>query len=93
MVFESRRSSRDVDGRCTLVTISLRYAEFANVLDPAGWDFAPTAVNYHELYDVSSDYYMMVNIWADAGAEQQQLLHEKLERAFRCKGRAECNAA
>ena len=35
--------------------VDLLYAEFTNVLDPAGWHFEPAAVNFHELYHVESD--------------------------------------
>ena len=58
--------------------IDLLYAEFTNVLDPAGWHFEPAAVNYHELYHVGEDYFMLENVYASAAEEVKMALHEKL---------------
>lgn len=73
--------------------IDLLYAEFTNVLDPAGWHFEPAAVNYHELYHIREDYFMLENLYTAATDEVKTALHEKLQRGFNCQGRAECDAA
>jgi hypothetical protein len=42
------------------------YAEFVDGHDPASYYFAPSAINFHELYNVTTDYYMMHNIYGRA---------------------------
>ena len=63
------------------------------MLDPRGWYFEDDAVNYYELYYVSDDYYMLSNVYTQATEDTKAALHEKLEKAFSCSGRSECDAA
>jgi len=70
--------------------IDLLYAEFADVTNPLAWHFAPDQINFHELYDVSSDYYMLDNIYWHAGEAVKAQLHAQLQAAIKCKGATEC---
>ena len=72
--------------------INMLYSEFVNVLDPLAWDFAPSQVNFYELYDVTKDYYMMHNIFPTASEALKDQLHLKLQTAIKCKGATECLA-
>ena len=72
--------------------VDLLYAEFADVLNPLAWDFAPDQLNFFELYDVSKDYYMMNNLYPTASASVKAALHTRLQTLIKCKGVAECTA-
>ena len=63
---------------------------FADVTNPLAWHFAPDQINFHELYDVSSDYYMLDNIYWHAGEAVKAQLHAQLQAAIKCKGATEC---
>merc|ERR1719482_71521 len=78
---------RILDGRRDLL-----YAEFVDGFDPKSWDFAPSQVNFYELYDVAEDYHMMRNIYDRASAEEKQHLHQRLQAALHCRGAAQCAA-
>ena len=56
----------------------------------AGYYFAPTSINFRELYNVTADYYMLKNIYAEASEELKGLLHDRLQQALACKGSAQC---
>lgn len=73
---------------------SQRYAEFADVLNPLAWNFAPDQINFYELYDVAAgDFYMLNNIYDSASPDMKQRLHNRLQTAIKCSGRLECFAA
>jgi hypothetical protein len=70
-----------------------RYAEFADVLNPAAWDFAPDQINFRELYDVAAgDYFMLHNIFDAASDAMKLALHTRLQTAIKCKGGVDCFA-
>lgn len=73
--------------------VDLLYAEFTDVLNPAGWLFSPGSVNFRELYHVDMDYFMMRNVYSEAAPQLKASLHQKLQRAFTCQGRAQCDEA
>lgn len=76
---------RVVDGSTDLL-----YAEFADVTNPLAWDFAPDQLNFHELYNVTEDYFMSHNIYGSASQDLKDTLHKRLQTALKCKGAAEC---
>ena len=69
------------------------YAEFADVSDPLAWDFAPDRINFYELYNMSSDPFMLRNIYHTAPAALKADLHARLHRAIACKGAKACTAS
>ncbi len=71
----------------------LLYAEFADVSDPKAWDFAPDRINYYELYNMSTDPFMLRNIYHEVPAELAQELHTRLHKAIACKGAEQCTAS
>ena len=71
----------------------LLFAVFADVNNPKAWDFAEDELNYFELYDVTSDYYMQNNIYPKASEEMRKALMARLQAALRCKGRSQCRNA
>ena len=76
----------------TTANIDLLYAEFADVNNPLAWDFAPSQLNFFELYDVRNDYYMMNNIYATASAHVKEMLHARVQSVIKCRGVVECTA-
>ena len=50
-------------------TNDLLYAEFTDVTNPKAWDFAPSELNFFELYNVTNDYYMAHNIYESVDEE------------------------
>ena len=54
------------------------------------WDFADGTINFHELYNISNDYYELNNIYADVTDEMRQALHTQLHAYFHCDGQGEC---
>ena len=72
-------------------TGDLLYAEFVDGDNPAGYYFAPSAINFRELYNVTEDYYMLHNVYESATLELKELLHTRLQLAVKCRGSAECN--
>lgn len=72
--------------------INLLYAEFADVNNPLAWDFAPSQLNFFELFDVSQDYYMMKNIYPSASGEVKAALHARVQSLIKCKGVVQCTA-
>lgn len=70
----------------------LLYAEFADVTDPNAWTFPPDSINFYELYNVSSDYYMLNNIYSVAPEKLKKDLHSRLQQAIACQGHKNCNA-
>lgn len=73
-------------------TGDLLYAEFVDGHDPASYYFAPSAINFHELYNVTADYYMLHNIYERAPQALKDLLHDRLHLAVTCQGSQQCNA-
>ena len=73
-----------------LQTGNLLYAEFVDGNDPAGYDYAPAAINFRELYNVSSDYYMLHNVYHEATDSLKSLLHDRLQLAIACRGSKQC---
>ena len=73
--------------------VDLLYAEFCDVNDPLAWNFAPDRLNYFELYNVSEDYYMARNIYEESSAPLKASLHERLQRAIKCRGAEACSKA
>ena len=71
-------------------TGDLLYAEFVDGNDPAGYDYAPAAINFRELYNVTNDYHMLHNIYAEASPDLKILLHDRLQLAVACRGSHEC---
>jgi hypothetical protein len=71
-------------------TGNLLYAEFVDGNDPAGYDYAPAAINFRELYNVSSDYYMLHNVYHEATDGLKSLLHDRLQLAIACRGSKQC---
>jgi len=71
----------------------LLYAEFADVTDPRAWTFEPDSINFYELYNVSSDYYMLNNIYFSASKKLKNELHDRLHQAISCKGHQNCTTA
>ena len=70
------------------------YGEFADVTDPAAWTFPERAINFRELYNVSTgDWMMMENVHDAAPPALKTALRQKLHAAIACAGRAECDAA
>ena len=65
------------------------YAEFVDGHDPASYYFAPSAINFHELYNASTDPWMMDNLVRATPEATLRALHEKLHAWFACSG-AEC---
>ena len=55
------------------------------------WDFAPSQLNFFELYNVTNDYYMAHNIYASAPSALKAQLHSQLQTAIKCKGSKECD--
>ena len=45
-------------------TGDLLYAEFVDGNNPAGYDYAPAAINFRELYNVTEDYHMLHNVFS-----------------------------
>lgn len=76
----------------TLATVDMLYAEFADVNNPLAWNFAPDQLNYFELYDVTTDYFMLENIYPTADAALKEKLHTRLQAAIKCKGTVECSS-
>eukprot|EP00041_Stephanoeca_diplocostata_P025266 m.657476 g.657476 ORF g.657476 m.657476 type:complete len:563 (-) comp22713_c0_seq8:2129-3817(-) len=70
--------------------VNLLYAEFTDVSDPAAWNFAPESINFYELYNVTSDYFMLNNIYPSASQPLREYLHTRLQAAIKCRGRAQC---
>lgn len=66
------------------------YAEFVDITDPDAWFFAPEKVNFWELYDLSSDPYMLKNIYQSTPQSQRRALHQRLQQAIWCEGRDSC---
>lgn len=79
---------RIIDGEQDLL-----YAEFTNVNNPKAWDFAPDQMNFFEFYNVTKDYYMLTNIYAEMPNTLKEELHARLQSAVHCKGSKECNEA
>ena len=73
-------------------TGDLLYAEFVDGSDPAGYYFAPSAINFYELYNVTEDYYQLRNIYSEVSLELKGLLHDRLHQAVACKGSKQCEA-
>jgi hypothetical protein len=71
----------------------LLYSEFADVSDPAAWRFAPEHLNFFELYNMTVDPFMLVNIYHTAPVALKQELHTRLQKAIACKGAVECSAS
>ena len=70
------------------------YGEFADVTDPAAWTFPERAINFRELYNVSSgDWMMLENVHDAAPPALKTALRQKLHAAIACDGRDECDAA
>ena len=67
------------------------YAEFADVNNPAAWNFAPDQIEFYELYNVTSDYWMVDNIYDAATAEQKKEWGDRLQAAIKCRGATECH--
>ena len=74
-------------------TGDLLFGEFNDGRDPAGWHFAPSSINYYELYNVTTDYYMLHNIYDEVAPVLQVKLHDILQTAIKCVGRKECESA
>ena len=72
-------------------TGDLLYAEFVDGTQQESYYFNPTAINFHELYNVTDDYYMLNNIYSDASDALKKTLHDALQAALHCQGTAECN--
>ena len=70
----------------------LLYAEFADVSNPAAWDFAPAQINFRELYNMSSDPFMLRNIYHEVHESLTQRLHARLQKAIKCQGAAACTS-
>lgn len=69
----------------------LLYAEFADVTDPHAWHFPPDAINFRELYDLSTgDWMMQRNVVATADKALVAELHSRLHEAIQCRGREQC---
>lgn len=68
----------------------LLYAEFADVTNPLAWDFAPSQLNFFELYNVSADYYMRTNIYHTVSDAMREQLHQLLQTTIKCEGNADC---
>ena len=49
-----------------------------------------SADSFHELYNITTDYYELHNIYDDVDDELRQQLHEQLDKFFHCSGQAEC---
>ena len=73
-------------------TGDLLYAEFVDGNNPAGYDYAPTAINFRELYNVTEDYHMLHNVYSSASTDLKTLLHDRLQLAVACIGAAQCEA-
>ena len=59
--------------------------------EPRAWTFPPDAVNFRELYDLSTgDWMMRRNVVATADEALVAELHARLHEAIRCRGRAQC---
>ena len=71
-------------------TSDLLYAEFTDVTNPKAWDFAPSELNFFELYNVTNDYYMAHNIYESVSENLRQELHNALQVAIKCKGSSDC---
>jgi hypothetical protein len=71
----------------------LLYAEFADVSNPKAWDFAPNQLNFHELYNMSADPFMLTNIYGTADKGLLARLHARLQGAIACKGADACTAS
>jgi hypothetical protein len=71
-------------------THDLLYAEFTDVKFAANWDFADGTINFHELYNITEDYYQLNNIYKQADEGFKHALHTQLHTAFHCSGQASC---
>merc|ERR1712226_1373526 len=69
----------------------LLYVEFADVTNPDAWNFSPESINFYELYNVTSDYYMLNNIYPTASGKLKHDLHNRLHRAIACQGHQDCS--
>ena len=72
---------------------TLLYAEFTDVDNPAAWDFDPSQINFHELYNMTADPFALVNIYETAEKSLVAAMQAKLRAAIKCKGKSECEAA
>ena len=59
----------------------------------AAWDFDPSQINFHELYNMTADPYALVNIYSTADKALVTAMQEKLHAAIKCRGVTECEAA
>jgi hypothetical protein len=71
-------------------THDLLYAEFTDVKIAADWDFADGTINFHELYNITEDYYELKNIYNEANEGLKQALHTQLHTTFHCSGQSSC---
>eukprot|EP00040_Diaphanoeca_grandis_P032186 m.194601 g.194601 ORF g.194601 m.194601 type:complete len:68 (+) comp32536_c2_seq3:1799-2002(+) len=62
------------------------YAEFTDVTLPAGWDFSPGSIQFHELYDMKVDPYQLHNLYTTADEALKQELGLRLNAAYHCSG-------
>ena len=74
------------------LTGNLLYAEFVDGVSEESYYFNSSTINFHELYNVTEDYYMLTNIYGGASAELKATLHATLQEAVKCQGTASCDA-
>ena len=86
--FSALRWVRPFGGAGTLL-----YAEFTDVDNAAAWDFAPSEINFYELYNMTADPFALDNIYSRADEDLLKALRDKLHAAIRCRGTSECEAA
>jgi len=77
-------------------TANKLYCEFTNV-GPASeaaesyWHFE--TILFHELFDLSTDFFQKTNVYKAASAEMKAELAAWMLAAYKCDGAAECHAA
>jgi hypothetical protein len=67
-------------------THNLLYAEFTDVTDPTGWNFALSSITFFALYDLNEDPFQLRNIFRTTPTSTQQQLHAQLRAANTCRG-------